>query len=493
MLLTKVHRIEAMPRGLVTLPAEAPGVSHIDQYFGPWAVRESAIRPILRILAPGALVEHIRAAQDKPATPKPEKRGYTVDAGDVAVVQIVGTLTKYGSSLSDFPGTIRMRHTLRQIAQDRTARSVVLRIDSPGGTVAGIGDLAQEIKWLSDRGKPVVAFCEDTACSAAYWLASQADKVLANDTALVGSIGAYLVLEDTSAAAAARGVKVFVVSTGPYKGAGEPGTAITDDHVDHFQRLITGLNQEFLRAVGSGRHLADDRVRTLATGEMWVGAGALSVGLIDAVGVYDDAVGLARELADKRGPRPSDIAEGALSVGKAAASVPATKTKASGRPTTPTAATKSKTAAGTARQSAPAKPAVSKEEAEQRLAASVVRQIIINKAAGVWRRNPEAQRFGSMQDWVNVDLAAEKQPPMCALEVTRLNATSNPGSGETTPTPARAETARSRIIRESVETYQLDPWAKRLTGLRAWVNDDLRERDEVPLTPAEAGALGSGG
>ena len=115
------------------------------------------------------------------------------------------------------------------------------------------------------------------------WVASQADRVTANRTALVGSIGAYTVLVDSSEAEGAKGRKVHVVKFGQDKGAGIAGAPVTEPQLAEFQRLIDARGQQFIDAIVEGRGLERAKVVELADGRVHTAADALVAGLIDAV------------------------------------------------------------------------------------------------------------------------------------------------------------------------------------------------------------------
>jgi signal peptide peptidase SppA len=167
--------------------------------------------------------------------------------------------------------------------------SLMLRIDSPGGSVAGIADLADLIHQAS-QAKPVYAFIEDCGASAAYWLASQCRFVWANTSARVGGIGVYGVVRDFSKAFESAGIRTHVIRAGAFKGAGVTGTPVTDAQLAEAQREIDAINELFVKAVSRGRRTSIDRVRALADGRVHIGEHARSLGLIDAVGSLDQVV-----------------------------------------------------------------------------------------------------------------------------------------------------------------------------------------------------------
>ncbi len=276
----------------------APLIPHLDQYFGAWAIEERAGTELMQFVRSLDLVAHIQAqaaraarGESREAAPGP---GYQLDGG-VATIEIRGTMTKYGSSLSQNPGSLRLMRAVRQAAADDAVKSILLVIDSPGGTVSGTGDLADAVADAGQR-KPVVTYAEDLMASAAYEVGSQAGRVVINNDAVVGSIGTYAVLYDWSQLFAREGVKAVVIRAGQFKGAGTPGTEITADQIAEFQRMITAVNREFMNRVARGRRLPAERVAELATGAVEVGRDAVAAGLADEIGTMEGAMNLAKRL-----------------------------------------------------------------------------------------------------------------------------------------------------------------------------------------------------
>lgn len=221
------------------------------------------------------------------ATPDRERLFTPMHEG-VAVIRIVGGITK---GLSKFGGasTIQTRRALRQAVADEAVGSILLAIDSPGGQVAGVQELADEVV-RTRQAKPVAAYIEDLGASAAYWIASQAGRITANRGAEVGSIGVFAVLQDLSGMAEREGVQVRVVSTGPYKGLGVPGTPVTDELVDMVQSRVDEIGQFFFAAVQTGRKLSAPRMAQVTDGRTWLAAEAQQLGLLDGIESFEEAV-----------------------------------------------------------------------------------------------------------------------------------------------------------------------------------------------------------
>lgn len=281
-------------------------VKRLGQYLGAWAIEPAAggklADMVQRIDAGTHLAEHGEARVDQPRS--------GVGRDGVAVLEIRGPVTKYGSSLSEAGSTLRMRQLVREYAADRKVKSLMLLVDSPGGTVCGTPDLADAIAKF---GKPTAAYIEDCGCSAAYWIAAQCDKVYCNAAASVGSIGVYSVLVDSSAQADALGLKVHVLSTGPLKGAGVEGTVITDEQLADAQRNVDSINRLFTAAVVAGRGMSEDQVASVATGQVWIGDEAVRLGLVDGIATASQ---VRRDLLDAVNAAPLGASKMAKKFGK---------------------------------------------------------------------------------------------------------------------------------------------------------------------------------
>jgi signal peptide peptidase SppA len=284
----------------------------LEEYFGVWAVEPTRFRGLMDHVQSLDLREHLRQqiaiqrveihAGDSSAVPTaqagpPEKRTpYQVAGNGVAVIPIVGSMMKMQSSLSSNASTVEVRRAIRAAAKDPSVSAIVLRIDSPGGTVSGTADLGADVA-AANAVKPVLSYCEDCCCSAAYWVAAQSAEIWTNQTAHVGSIGVFMQVNDYSQAAANEGVKVHVLKFGEHKGTGVPGTPVTLEQLAELQTVIDALGQEFVAAVASGRRMTTEKASSLATGQVWIGSAAKSQGLVDQVGSFDAAVARAQVLA----------------------------------------------------------------------------------------------------------------------------------------------------------------------------------------------------
>jgi len=264
-------------------------------HVGFWSVEpvwfEGAVASIRAGVTCGINPKGIPARADVEAAGKDssgQPRYYEVTAGGIAVANLVGPMMK---GVSKFGGTstVLARKDIRQAARDADVDAILLRIDSPGGHVAGTSALAADVV-SANAAKPVYAHIEDLGASAAYWVASGARRVTADETAEVGSIGTVAVVEDSSEMAEKAGVKVFVISTGEYKGSFVPGTEVEDSHLEYVKERVADLNGFFLSAVSAGRNLSGKALDAVTDGRVHIAGKALELGLIDTVSSLDETI-----------------------------------------------------------------------------------------------------------------------------------------------------------------------------------------------------------
>lgn len=258
--------------------------ARMSDYFGVWAYEPDRFMAQWKVIGETDLARHMAAPQP-PRTPtvmvEPTKSGQSI-----ARVIVRGSMMKGQSSFGG-TSTVQLRRDIRQAVNDPNVSGILLDIDSPGGTVAGTADLASEIRSAT-RKKPVYAHIDDLGASAAYWIASQADQVFANDkTALVGSIGTLMTVYDYSAAAEKEGVKALVFATGPLKGAGAPGAPISEDQQKYFQSLVDDSQASFDAAVRNGRGMNASQLAAVRTGGVFTASQALDLKLIDGIRSID--------------------------------------------------------------------------------------------------------------------------------------------------------------------------------------------------------------
>lgn len=255
------------------------------QHTGIYAIRPAWLMQTLAQIRSGLYVERVRAVG--PEAEREAARMPMEVRDGVATIFVAGPMVKGWSKFTP-ADTMQIRRAVRQARNANDVKGILLLIDSPGGSVAGVQELADEVA-VAAKDKPVHAHLDDMGASAAYWVASQANRVTANRTAIVGSIGAFTVLEDTSAMAEGLGVKVHVVASGPMKGGAVDGVPVTAEVLAETQRLVDAVAKDFFGAVTRGRGIKGKALDAITTGEVWTAEEALSLGLLDAVTSSDAA------------------------------------------------------------------------------------------------------------------------------------------------------------------------------------------------------------
>jgi protease-4 len=206
----------------------------------------------------------------------------------VAVIQILGTLSRFG----EYGGTSVSEATaaVRRAAADDSIAHLLLYVSSPGGHVFGLDDLASAVYEARQR-KTVTAVVEDFGASGAYYVASQATRVYANRSAMVGSIGTFATVIDASDAMSQMGIKVYVVRSSAMKGSGQRGSKVTPEELADVQRLVDALAAQFVEAVMRGRAMNQKQAEAVSTGQVWLAEEAKKLRLIDGVATLDEVLG----------------------------------------------------------------------------------------------------------------------------------------------------------------------------------------------------------
>jgi protease-4 len=185
--------------------------------------------------------------------------------------------------------------SLHFLAQNRAVRAVILDIDSPGGSAAASDYLYRSVKKLAAK-KPVVAFIRGSGASGAYMVSCAATRIVAVPTAIVGSIGAVSVRPLLYELLHRLGIKVSITKSGRLKDMWSPLREPTKEEQEKEQALLDELYDHFIDAVAGGRDMSEERVRRLATGEVFTATKAKELGLVDTLGDLDTAVEAAMEL-----------------------------------------------------------------------------------------------------------------------------------------------------------------------------------------------------
>lgn len=198
----------------------------------------------------------------------------------LAIIPVKGVIGKNLSELESLCGCCDIHDVeemLEECERDPSIKTIILDIDSPGGTSVGVPELANRIKNCS---KEVISFTGNECCSAAYWLGSQASKFYATPSSSVGSIGVYIAFPDCSEAYKMEGVKMDVIKSGAYKGAGIPGTSLDEGQRKMLQQEVEDIHADFKEAVKSVRSFVED---SSMEGQMFSGKRGAEAGLVTSL------------------------------------------------------------------------------------------------------------------------------------------------------------------------------------------------------------------
>ena len=215
----------------------------------------------------------------------------------------VGVVVASGEILDGHqpPGTIGGESTadlLRQARYDNTVKAVVLRVDSPGGSMFASEQILREVQTLRKAGKPVVVSMSTYAASGGYYISAAANQIFASPTTLTGSIGVFSVVPTFQRTLEKLGVKVDGLGTSPLAGTMRQDRALGASAKQILQTSVDHAYAEFLRRVGDGRKKSVEDVDKIAQGRVWAGVDAQRIGLVDHLGGLKDATDAAAKLAE---------------------------------------------------------------------------------------------------------------------------------------------------------------------------------------------------
>lgn len=214
----------------------------------------------------------------------------------VAVVTVAGVIRSGSSNVAPQFSYGSLKR-LRNARTDDKVRALVVRVDSPGGTVIGSEQIRHEIELAKQQGMPTVVSMAGTAASGGYWLAAAADYIFASESTLTGSIGVFSVIPTFEDSLETIGVDSDEVTSTDASLRLDPVTGLGEGEQKIMQAMVDTSYARFLEVVSNGRKLDSSLVASLAEGRIWTGGQARKLGLVDALGDLDAAITRAAELA----------------------------------------------------------------------------------------------------------------------------------------------------------------------------------------------------
>jgi signal peptide peptidase SppA len=272
-----------------------PGYEHVLSFAleHPWAITRPMLTVIAGILARRVAGQDVdRAAIEAALVNRknlPQPR-----AGSIAILPVYGVLAPRMNLFSEMSGGTtfeRLTGKVRAAVGEKSVKTIVLDIDSSGGSVAGATEFAHELLRARTK-KPIVAQIQFTGASAAYWLASCCTEIVAAPSARVGSIGVYTSHDDISAALEQLGVKRTYLSAGEGKVDGHEAEALSAAAAERITAAIDEAYGQFVADVvkGRGAGMTADRVKKDWKAHVYGSAEALSLGMIDQIATLDETL-----------------------------------------------------------------------------------------------------------------------------------------------------------------------------------------------------------
>lgn len=254
----------------------------------PWLIAPEAIVPLFD--ATRAFFEQRERISEPPASAL-----LKIEEG-IAQIEIFGPMLRkpdlFDSVVLGACDTEALLGAIEEAAEREDVQAIFLDIDSPGGSVNGTPELARSVARASKK-KYVYAFTAGQMCSAAYWVASQADAIYASPSARIGSIGVILPVVDSTGAFAQAGLKIEVFAAGKFKATGTPGTELTGEQRDWLQSEVEETFEEFRAAVlARGRKIPDEAME----GQTFSARKAMRLNLAGMVESREEALGRLRQL-----------------------------------------------------------------------------------------------------------------------------------------------------------------------------------------------------
>ena len=267
----------------------------------PWALMPERLNAVSAVMArwsshAPATTEVLAGIDvDKVAREARRQTATSVSGGGIAVLPLYGVITQRGNMIEDVSGpgsvsTQKFAAALRQALADESVSQILIDIDSPGGSVYGVAELADEIVAARAQ-KPIIAIANSLAASAAYWIGCSASEFYVTPGGEVGSIGVWQAHFDYSQALAAEGVTPTLISAGTYKVEGNPYAPLDPEAQAFMQSRVDDYFLAFSKAVAKGRGVPIAQVRNgMGQGRVLGADAALEQNMVDGIVTLDEAI-----------------------------------------------------------------------------------------------------------------------------------------------------------------------------------------------------------
>jgi signal peptide peptidase SppA len=259
----------------------------------PWLITEGGLRQILQIM--NAHMDgnfDIEKLRQEAKDARRDRGSLPSQHGSVGILPLHGPIFPKANLMTELSGATSMEQftqDFRELLQNDRVESILLDVDSPGGSSFMLEEMAQEIRSARDV-KPIYSVANTMAASAAYYLASQASEMYASDSSMLGSIGTFMVHTDESQLAENVGVKQTVIKEGRFKAA--EILPLTEESHEYLQSVVKDANDMFVQSVAAGRGTTvEDVVQNYGEGGVVSAKKALEAGMVDGIRTFDEVLG----------------------------------------------------------------------------------------------------------------------------------------------------------------------------------------------------------
>lgn len=220
--------------------------------------------------------------------------------GLVKIYGLISVMPSRGPSVFGLRGSDRIVQQIKRLRKMRV-KAVVIRINSPGGTIGACQEIVEEIWKLKEAGIPVVASMGDVAASGGYYVASVCDKIILNPGTMTGSIGVMMGSSNLEELLDKVGIKPEIIKSGKYKDMGAYYRGFTDEERSMIQDMVDDTYSQFINTISRGRNISMEKLEPLAQGQIFTGSQAVENGLADEIGNLNTALDVVRKLAGIKG------------------------------------------------------------------------------------------------------------------------------------------------------------------------------------------------
>ena len=214
------------------------------------------------------------------------------NSNNIAIVNIDGVILE-----SD-----KVVKALDLFNKDDNIKAIILRINSPGGSVAPSQEIYEKVKRIkNDKIKPIITSVDNMAASGGYYIAIGSDLIVANYGSVIGSIGVIMSYPIAKNLLDNLGIDFNTYKSGEYKDSGSPYRYSTENDDRYFNEVIDVLHKQFMNEVSTQRNIPLDQLKEYSQGQIFTGNKAVKIGLVDTIGTFEDALNISKNLANISG------------------------------------------------------------------------------------------------------------------------------------------------------------------------------------------------